>query len=83
MSAWHALERGRPLQALRQWRSELQADPAAIAPYLQAAAAGLPGDPLAPLRQQALELVASLCSSEPGASEINRLGALLRGWGAL
>jgi hypothetical protein len=83
MTAWLDLERGRPLDALRQWRSELQAGPAVITPYLQAAEAGLPSDPLAPLRRQALGLLARLASSEPGPSEISQLGALLRGWGDL
>jgi hypothetical protein len=83
MRAWLALDRGRPLDALRHWRSELQAAHTTIAPYLQAAAAGLPGDPLAPLRGQALELLANLRSGEPGEAEISQLGALLRGWGEL
>jgi hypothetical protein len=83
MTAWLDLDRGRPLDALRQWRSELHADPARIAPYLLAAEAGLPGDPLARLRQQALALLGSLASGKPGEAEISQLGALLRGWGAL
>jgi hypothetical protein len=83
MTAWLALDRGRPLDALRHWRSELLADHTAIAPYLQAAVAGLPGDPLAPLRRQALELFANLTSGEPGEAELSQLGALLRSWGEL
>jgi hypothetical protein len=83
MSTWLALDRGRPLDALRHWRSELQAEHTTIAPYLQAAAAGLPDDPLAPLRRQALKLLANLRSGEPGEAEISQLGALLRGWGEL
>jgi hypothetical protein len=83
MTAWLALDRGRPLDALRHWRSELQADHMAIAPYLEAAVAGLPGDPLAPLRRQALELFANLTGNEPGEAEISQLGALLRSWGEL
>jgi len=83
MTAWLALDRGRPRDALRHWRSELQAEHSSIAPYLQAAAAGLSGDPLAPLRGQALKLLSSLRSGEPGEVEISQLGALLSGWGEL
>ena len=83
MSAWWELERGQPLSALRHWRAELQADAARINAHLEAAIAGLPSDPLAPLRRQALELLSALATGEPGEAEIHRLGALLRGWGEL
>ena len=78
---WQALADGQPLQALRWWRAALLAQPHTIAPYLQAAEAGLAGDPLQAERRQALALLAALAGGEPGPHEVERLGALLLAWG--
>lgn len=83
MNAWWELERGQPLTALRYWRSALRAEAPRVALHLEAAAAGLTADPLAPLRRQALMLLAGLASHEPTETEINQLRELLRGWGEL
>ena len=80
---WLLLERGRPLEALRHWRQQLQAEPRRISLHLAAAEAGLAADPLAGLRRQALGLLHQLQGAEPGAGELSRLGQLLRGWGEL
>jgi hypothetical protein len=80
---WHSLEWGRPRQTLQHWRAELQADDGTIERHLEAAVAGLPRDPLARLRREALTLLRQLAASEPGETEIQGLGGLLRGWGTL
>ena len=77
------LEAGRPLLALRAWRALLGAEQAAVEAHLEAAAATLAGDAIAPLRRQAIALAQALLIQTPGESEVNQLGALLRGWGTL
>lgn len=78
-----ALERGRPQAALGHWRQLLLCDRPAVRAHLQAAAATLAVDPLAPWRRQALALLEGLLTAEPGEAEVSALGALLRGWGEL
>ncbi len=77
------LDAGRPLAALKAWRKLLQIDHVAVEDHLQAAVQLLSSDQIAPLRQQAISLASDLVCSEPGETEINRLGAVLRGWGSL
>lgn len=77
------LEQGRPRQALGLWRQLLQRERPAVQAHLEAAAAALAADPLAPLRRQALTLLHGLLHGEPGEAEVAALGALLRDWGAL
>ena len=69
--------------ALRLWRHSLRANLDAVGRHIEAAWRGLPQDPLAPLRRQALELLHGLAQAEPGSGEICRLGRLLRNWGDL
>ena len=75
------LDAGRPLQALQAWRQVLLADQAAVKAHLRAAEAQLLADALSPLRRLAIHLATALLAHEPGASEVHRLGVLLRGWG--
>ncbi len=82
-SALADLEAGRPLQALRAWRQQLLAGRDAVQAHLEAAECSLPRDPIAPLRRGALALAHALLSHEPGASEQQGLGRLLRAWGEL
>ena len=77
------LEAGRPLPALVAWRELLLAEAPAVQAHLMAAAAALSADAIAPLRRLAIALAEALLQSEPGASEVAALGALLRGWGEL
>jgi len=75
------LEAGRPRRALAAWRASLLEEGTAVALHLAAAAAGLPRDPIAPVRRLALQLAQSLLAAEPGAAEVSLLGLLLRHWG--
>jgi hypothetical protein len=77
------LEQARPQAALGHWRQLLLQDRAAVRAHVQAAAATLAVDPLAPLRRQALGLIGALLAGDPGEAEVVALGALLRRWGEL
>ena len=77
------LEAGRPLIALRAWRHLLLSDQAAVEAHLQAAEANLLADVIAPQRRVAIALARALLSSEPGESEVHRLGKVLQGWGEI
>lgn len=79
--ALEALTQGQPRQALSAWRTLLLSERPAVEAHLEAAAAALNKDPIAPLRRQALQLAWGLLDGEPLEAEIGRLGALLQGWG--
>ena len=71
------LQAGRPLQALRAWRQLLSAEPERIRTHLKHGALQLQGNPIAPVKQLALDLFESLLQGEPGETEQGQLGALL------
>ncbi|QNI86887.1 hypothetical protein SynROS8604_00216 [Synechococcus sp. ROS8604] len=77
------LEAGKPLAALKAWRHLLLSDAISVGAHLHAASATLNADVIAPLRRQAIALTTHLLHHEPGETEINQLGRLLRGWGTL
>ncbi|QNG27853.1 DUF563 domain-containing protein [Synechococcus sp. HK01-R] len=81
--ALEALDRGRPRRALSAWHSLLLQERPAVEAHLEAAAAGLSRDPIAPLRRQALALARMLLAGDPGEAGVSRLGALLQGWGEI
>ena len=77
------LEAGKPLAALMAWRQLLLGDASSVEAHLQAATATLPADDVAPIRQLAIALSTHLLHHQPGETEINQLGQLLRAWGTL
>ena len=68
------LQAGRPLQALRAWRQLLSAEPERIRTHLKHGALQLQGNPIAPVKQLALDLFESLLQGEPGETEQGQLG---------
>lgn len=81
--ALNDLEAGRPLMALTGWRELLIRDVQSVEAHLEAASATLNADVVAPIRSQAISFTSHLLQHEPGETEINQLGQLLRAWGAL
>lgn len=71
------------IHRLQRWHGDLRRHPPRLALHLQAAQRALPSDPIAPLRRQALELLARLASAAPGDGELAQLGRLHRDWGDL
>ena len=77
------LEAGKPIAALKAWRRLLMNDGHSVEAHLQAAMATLAADDVAPIRQLAIALSTHLLHHQPGETEINQLGQLLRAWGTL
>lgn len=66
---------------LEHWHQQLQRNERELKLHLQAVTAALPGDAIAPLRREALELLQRLSQHRPGPEEHHQLARLLRGWG--
>ena len=81
--ALEALDQGRPRQALLAWREALTTNRAAVLAHLDAAAAHLEQDPIAPVRQQALHLAHALLAHDPNEAMVCDLGRLLKAWAAV